>query len=208
MKPANKPYIVVIDDDVHKEDYPLIDFIERAYGEERVKLFEEPKDGVDFVKAHLSERIIVVLDIMFDGQAIGFDVFDQIIEESVLVCIIVMTGSLESTKSTDLQKLINGHAWYLVGRDESAKSILKLIKDAEDHLSMRVDGALEEWVLRQNAEDQKKPFITSKEGKTYSLLDILRAIRTEDDEVAKKLVKSITSTAIDILSRDKSRIGN
>lgn len=207
MAATKKPFIVLIDDDVSDEN-ALIDFLQMAYGEDYVKLFQNPNEGVEFVRTHLAERVIVLLDIMFNGQAIGFDIFEEITAQSALVCCIVMTGSIETTAPLDLQKLINGHAWYLTPRDAPAKDILKLVKDAEAHLAMRVDGALEEWVLRQAEEDQRKPFITSKDGKVYSLLDILRAIRTEDDTIAKMLVKSITTTAIEILSRDKSRIGN
>ena len=207
MATSKKPYIVLIDDDVSDEN-ALIDFLQMAYGLSQVKLFQDPNEGVAFIKAHLAERVIVLLDIMFDGKAVGFDVFEEITSQSVLVCCIVMTGSIETTAPADLQKLINGHAWYLTPRDAPAKEILKLVRDAEDHLAMRVDGALEEWVLRQAEADQKKPFITSKDGKVYSLIDILRAIRTEDDTIAKMLVRSITTTAIELLSRDKSRIGN
>ncbi|WP_375416770.1 hypothetical protein [uncultured Hymenobacter sp.] len=208
MTAVNKPYIVIIDDDVHKGDYPLIDFLEGAYGEERVKVFEEPSEGIEFIKSHLAERIIVLLDIMFDGKAVGFGVFEQITEESVLVCVIVMTGSLEYTERTDLKKLINGHAWYLVTRDEPAKEILKVVKKAEDHLSMRVDGALEEWILRQKPEDLQKQFIKTRGGKSYTLLDILRAIRTGDDPIGQEMVNDTLSLAITMLVEDESRIGD
>lgn len=209
MSVGRKPYIVLIDDDVSDET-PLIDYLRTAYGEQKVLLFKEPDAGVKFIEENLSERIIVLLDIMFNDKPLGFELFERILEKSALVCCIIMTGTLGSNSlaANDLVRLINGHAWYIIKRDAPIAKIKSVIKDAEAHLSLRVDGALEEWVLRQPLENQQKPFLKSSDGKVYTLLDILRAVRTGDDEIGARLTKSILSTAIEILSRDKSRIGN
>lgn len=209
MSLSKKPYIVLIDDDVMTPEVaPLIDFLQIEYGDDRVVLFEEPEKGIAFVESHLSERIIVLLDLRFNGLHIGFDIFDKLASQSSLVCFIIMTGSAESARQEDLIKLINGHAWYLVTREADAETILGWVKKAADHLSMRVDGALEEWLLRQSPEDRQKPFIQNRDGEPYSLEDILIAIRTGNDPIGQEMVENILSVSISMLARDKSRIGN
>ncbi len=207
MPTSAKPYIVLIDDDI-TEDQPLIGYLHRAYGASNVFLFQEPNDGILFIEANLAKRIIVLLDIMFDNKPQGFDVFNRILNKSTLVCFIVMTGSIEAVPRQQLQNLINGHAWYLVQRDKSAKEILSLIKEAENHLMMRVDGALEEWILRHSQDEQQKPFIKTRGGNSYSLADILHSIRTgENQAIGQQVAADILTLAVDLLARDRSRIG-
>jgi len=209
MSTVRSPYIVLIDDDSRSpQNEALVDFLTSAYGNDRVHLFDEPDDGIKFIKNHLSERIIVLLDIMFNGKAEGFNVFKQITNESNLVCVIIMTGILEYVDQKELKELINGNAWYLVTRDESAREILKIVKRADEHLAMRVDGAIEQWVLRQNPEDLQKKFIKSRNGKSYTLLDILRAIRTGDDPIGQEMVNDILQLAITMISEDESLIND
>jgi len=202
-----KPLVVIIDDDL-PDNYPLPKYLKNAYGNENVFLFKYPAEGVKFIEENLSSRIIVILDIMFDGRAIGLEVFDHLVDKSSLICVIIMTGNIENTAREDLVKLINGHAWYLVQRDKPAKEIMALVKRAQDHIDTRIDGALEQWIARQKPEDQQKPFLTTREGESYSLLDILHSIRTGEDEIGQEMAKNITSLAISMLARDRSRIGN
>jgi hypothetical protein len=207
MSTSNKPYIVLIDDDTN-EDHPLIDYLHMAYGAENVFLFQQPNDGIAFIEANLAKRIIVLLDIMFNNQPLGFDVFDQVVSKSTLVCFIVMTGNFEAASKEQLRNLINGHAWYLIQRDRPAKEILALIKDAEKHLMMRVDGALESWILRHSPDEQNTPFIKTRGGKSYSLADILYSIRTgENEAIGQRMAANILTMAVDLLANDKSRIG-
>jgi len=207
MATSTKPYIVLIDDDI-TEDQPLIGYLHREYGASNVFLFQEPTEGIRFIEANLAKRIIVLLDIMFGEKAQGFDVFDRITEKSKLVCFIVMTGNLEAVSKRELQRLVNRHAWYIVQRDKSAKEILALINEAETHLMMRVDGALEEWILRHGPDEQQKPFIKTRGGESYSLADILLSLRTgENEAIGQEMAADILAVAIDLLVRDKSRIG-
>ena len=208
MSTSAKPYIVLIDDDI-TEDKPLIGHLHQAYGPSNVFLFQEPNEGIAFIEANLAKRIIVLLDIMFDDKPQGFEVFNQIMEKSTLVCFIIMTGSnLESIPREQLKNLINGHAWYFIQRDKSAKTILAQINRAEHHLMMRVDGALEQWILRHSPDEQQEPFIKTRGGNSYSLADILHSIRTgENEAIGQKLAAQILTVAVDLLARDRSRIG-
>ncbi|WP_426582692.1 hypothetical protein [Mucilaginibacter sp. R-33] len=204
---TNKPLIVVVDDDFTK-DQPLYGFLETAYPAENIHLFQNSGDGVNFIEQNLSKKIIVLLDIMFNGQEVGVDVFNEISKKSALVCFIVMTGNIEQISREGLKNLINGHAWYIVQRDKPAKDILAIIKDAENHINLRVDGALEEWVFRHTPEEQARPFLKTRSGKSYSLLDILQSLRTGDnDDIGQKIAGDIMALAVDLLLQDKTKIG-
>jgi len=203
----NKPLIVIIDDDFTK-DQPLYGFLETAYPTENLHIFQNSADGEKFVEQHLSQKTIVLLDIMFNGHEVGVDVFNEISKKSALVCFIVMTGNIEQVSRKGLENLINGHAWYIVQRDKPAKEILGIIKDAENHIDLRVDGALEQWVLRHSEEEQKKPFITTRSGNSYTLLDILQSLRTGDnEEIGQEIAGDILALAVDLLMQDKTKIG-
>ena len=82
---SNKPQIVIIDDDFTKEQ-PLFGFLETAYPPENLHLFQNTADGAKYIEENLSQQIIVLLDIMFNGQEIGVDVFNDISKKSALTC--------------------------------------------------------------------------------------------------------------------------
>jgi len=203
----DKPLIVVIDDDI-KPDQPIVGFLKNTYQAENLHLFQNSADGVTFIANNLSRKIIVLLDIMFNGKEVGVDVFNEISKKSALVCFIVMTGNIEQISREGLKSLINGHAWYIIQRDKPAKEILGIIKDAEEHIKLRVDGALEEWILRHSAEDQQKPFLKTRSGNSYTLLDILESLRTGNNSgIGQQMAGDILSLAVDLLMRDKTNIG-
>lgn len=203
----DRPLIVIIDDDVTL-DHPLIGFIKTAHPVENIFLFQDSSNGIKFIEENLSRKIIVLLDIMFNGKELGVNVFNDISKKSALVCFIVMTGNTEQISRTGLTDLINGHAWYIIQRDKPAKEILKIIADAEEHINLRVDGALEEWILRHSAEEQNKPFLKTRSGESYTLVDILESLRTGDSsEIGKQIAGDILTLAIDLLFRDKTKIG-
>jgi hypothetical protein len=166
-----KPQIVIIDDDITSDNYPLVDILGIEYGEENIHIFETPNEGIKFIEDNLSKRIIVLLDIMFGGKPLGFDVFNRITEKSSLVCFIVITGNMERIDRKDLIKLVNGHAWYFIQRDKNYGDIMAVIQKAEYHLVSRVDGALEEWILRHNTFKREEPYLKLADGTTRSLND-------------------------------------
>jgi len=95
-----------------------------------------------------------------------------------------------------------------VQRDKSAKDILAIIKEAENHINLRVDSALEQWIFRHTIEEQNKPFITTRSGSSYTLLDILQSLRTgENDEIGQQIAGDILALAVDLLMQDQTKIG-
>lgn len=197
-----KPQIVIIDDDITADNYPLVDILAIEYGIENIHIFETTKDGILFIENNLSKRIIVLLDIMFGGKPMGFDVFDKITAKSSLVCFIVMSGNMERIDRSELIKLINGHAWYFIKRDKSYQEILDAIRKAELHLVSRVDGALEEWIAQLDEEEKNKPIMATRQGQEWSLNDILREIRLQTEE-GIRIEKNIITLTLDLITRGK-----
>jgi hypothetical protein len=196
-----KPQIVIIDDDITSDNYPLVDILGIEYGEENIHIFETPNEGIKYIEDNLSKRIIVILDIMFGGKPMGFDVFNRITEKSSLVCFIVITGNMERIDRKDLIKLVNGHAWYFIQRDKNYAEIMAVIQKAEYHLVSRVDGALEEWILRHNTFKREEPYLKLADGTTRSLNDILGEIR-KGTVFGEEIQKNILNIAISKLQKD------
>lgn len=209
MKLRSKTQIAIIDDDIPVDGsgYPLVDVIKLEYGEENVHIFQDTDEGANYIEQNLEKKIIVLLDIMFGGKPAGFEVFDTIVKKSSLVCFILMTGSLERIERSKLVDLINGHAWYFVKRDRPAKEIMNVINKADYYLATRVDGALEEWILRHSQDDLDKPYLKTSDGKVYKLIDILYAIREgHDNTFGQEMVSGILNLTIDLLARNKEQL--
>ena len=209
MKIRTRPRIVIIDDNIKgADDEPLVAELQDEYGEENISIFQRPKDGLNYLEDNLSNRMIVLLDIMFGhNKPEGFKVFESISQKTSLVCFILMTGNIESVDRNDLVNLVNRHAWYFIQRDESSEKILSIIKDAERYISTRVDGALEEWILKHSPDDRDKPYLRLRNGQKYSLNNILDEIR-RGTEFGQEMTYSILNLAIDLLARDKAQLNN
>lgn len=209
MNLRSKPQIVIIDDDIPAVDYnyPLVDMLKIEYGGEDVHLFQDPNQGIEFIEQNLSKKIIVLLDIIFNGKSEGFNVFDAIVKKSSLVCFILMTGNLEKIDRRELVKFINGHGWYYVQRDRPAGEIMSIVKNAEHYLVTRIDGALEEWILKHSPENQMKPYLKTSDGKMYTLLEILQSIREgSNNAFGQEMVAGILNLTIDLLARNKEQL--
>lgn len=207
MSINNKPQIVIIDDLITRNNYPLVDILCIEYGEKNVHIFATPKDGIEYIEGNLSQKMIVLLDIMFDGKPRGFEIFDEITSKSSLVCFIVMTGNPEKITFSQYSDLINGHAWYIIQKDRPAKEIMTMIKNAANHLLNRIDGALEEWIVNNSPDDLAKPYLKTRGGKSYSLLDILNEIR-QDTPFGRDMVSGLLNLTIDLLARNKEQLND
>ncbi len=199
-----KPYIILLDDMI-TEAYPLVDILKNEYGEEQVLIFSTTETGITFIKDNLDKKMIVLLDMMFYGKLEGTKVLREITEETSLVCFIIMTGNPDKVDKSDLIDFINNRVGHFIQRDAPYKQIMKIIKDAENNMTTRVDSALQEWILRYSPEEQNKPYLKTRNGQSYTLLDILKSVR-KGEEFGSKMVKGILNLAIDLLARDKQQL--
>lgn len=67
--------IVVIHDDIKKHSF-LMTQLEGLF--ENVELIDDPDKGINFVLDHLTDKIIVVLDIDFGQGLNGYDVLKKL----------------------------------------------------------------------------------------------------------------------------------
>ena len=204
MNSKIKPQIIIIDDEM-PSDYRLLKKIREKYGEENVHLLVTPKEGITYIEANLSKKMIVLLDIMFNGHPLGFEVFEEITKQSSLVSFIIMTGNPEKISHKEYRQLINNHAWYFTQRDDSAKEIMDVIEKAEQHILSRVDGALEEWIIAHNFFTREQPYLRFADGSTMSLNDVLKEIRLQT-KFGLEMQQNILDLAINRLHKETQKL--
>jgi DNA-binding NtrC family response regulator len=200
--------IVVIHDDMESND-PLYISIQEKYGKDNTLLFEKSDEGLKYVLSNLTQKLIVLLDLNFKSEEqSGVEVFESIREKTSLVYVIIMTASaLNSINNNDLVKFINNNALAFVQSTEPYTEIVKIIEKAAHQLDVRVDSILEEWIAKLSNEEREKPYIKVKEGKEYSLDQILLSIRAQG-ELGKMIEKNILKLAIDLLIRQKRKLND
>jgi hypothetical protein len=203
MTIQSKSKIVIIDDNIiGADDEPYVFELERIYGKENIHIFQNPTEGTKFIENNLSHKMIVLLDIMFGKAPLGFKVFEDIKNRTSLVCFILMTGNIEKLENKQLVKLVNGHAWHIADRDESTENILKIVENAENEMSTRIDAALEEWITQLDETEKNKPIIAMRNGQEWSLNDMLQEIRIQSPE-GMRLEKNIIMLTLDLITRGK-----
>ncbi|MEO6330826.1 MAG: hypothetical protein ABIO55_17960 [Ginsengibacter sp.] len=199
--------IVVIHDGLIPNVDPLLVALRIKFGEENVAHYENSDDGLNYVLENINQKIIVVLDINFSkGELSGWEVFKSIREKTALIYIILITADeLVKLKNEDLKFLINHDAFALEDVTADYTKIVSLVEDASHKLNARVDSVLEDWITTQSKTKREKPYITTKEGRTYTLDDILESIRQQTD-IGKHLERNILKLAVDLLTRQKTKL--
>jgi FixJ family two-component response regulator len=200
------PKIVVIHDDLTEND-PLLIELRSKYGSENVIFIKKSQEGLDYVLANLSQKIVVILDLKFrSNEPSGVNVFENIRQHTSLVYIIIWTASsLNDVGSEDLVKFINNDALAFISSTDSYERILEVVEKAAHELDTRVASALEQWITLQPDQDKDSPYITSVNGRQYTLTNILEEIR-QQTPFGKEMEKNILMLAIDLLARQKEKI--
>jgi len=198
--------IVIIHDDL-KDNDPLIAELGIKYGVENVKLIQKSKDGLDYVFQNLSQKMVVILDLNFKrGEPSGADVFESIRRETSLVYIIIWTASdLSDVKRDDLVRFINNDALAFQDSTTDYSKMVDLVDKAAHQLDVKVASALEQWISKHTEEEKNKPYVTNREGQTYTLSQILIDIRKQTP-FGMEMEKNILILAIDMLARGKKEI--
>ncbi|WP_315264425.1 hypothetical protein [Tannerella forsythia] len=204
----NNTEIVIIDDSFEMFD-PLVVELREHFPAANVTIKNNPDEGLKFVLANLSKKIIVLLDYNFKtGQPKGHDILLKIREATSLVYVIIMTAKQFSTiPHTELVDFVNNDALAVVQNTVDTAEILKLVSKAAQQLSVRVDCVLEQWISNHSEDKQNESYLTTSTGKTYTLKDILKEIRQQSD-FGKKMERNIIMLAIDLLTRGKKQVSN
>jgi DNA-binding NtrC family response regulator len=204
----NNTEIVIIDDNFDMFD-PLVVELRENFPEANISVINNPEEGLNFVLARLSKKIIVLLDYNFrTGQPKGHDILLKIREKTSLVYVIIMTAKQFSTiPHEELVDFVNNDALAVVQNTVDTADVVKLVAKAEQQLSVRVDCVLEQWISNHSEEEQNQPYLTTTSGETYTLKDILNAIR-QRTEFGQKMERNIMMLAVDLLTRGKKQINN
>lgn len=197
--------IVVIHDDMD-ENYPLIVMLKDKYSDESVVLFKQSQEGLDFVLNNLGRKMVVLLDKNFkDKNAIsGLKVFEKIREKTALVYVVLISAnSIADFSEDELKTLINKDLFKLEKFTNDYTDIINLIDEAVSNIDMRVDAAIEDWLIANNLEEDKPVLIT--ETNQYTLKQMLHEIRMGTD-VGRDFVRKVNNLTIELIMRNKEKI--
>ncbi len=189
--------IVYIDDDKKMKNDAFLDDIEDAVDD--IKFFENPSDGLTFIKDNIDKDIVVLLDWKFNNSLMqGDKILNDINEISTLVPVIVFTGA--SIDATETNKMFKGSAFSCVPKDASTKELTDTIRKAYGRIQNDIRFVMEKWILKQDEDKRNKPYMRSGD-KIYTLNDILASIRKQD-EFGKETTRGILRLATELFTNN------
>ena len=198
--------ILIIDDNFDMFD-PLIVELKEHFPDANVTLQNNPIDGLNYVLANLSKKIIVLLDYHFKtGQPKGYDILLKIREKSSLVYVILMTAQQFSTIPHEkLVDFVNNDTLAVIQNTVDTSEIIRIVAKAEQQLNVRVDCVLEQWIAKHSEDEQNESYLTTTSGQVYTLKNILTEIR-QGTEFGKAMERKILLLAVDLLTRGKKQV--
>jgi DNA-binding NtrC family response regulator len=192
--------IIIIDDEPELSEHELIFELKLLY--EKVEIFAKPKDGIEYIKKHLTEKNIIILDYKFDSYANGSHILEAIRSESKVIPVILWTANAD--KIHEFVDIVNNRIFAILHKSPY-DLVLEVIKDAEYKIDTSIEGALEEWISIQNDEDLDSPYFITANGKQYTLNDLLREIRLQTP-FGTQVQKDLLMLTIDLLLRNKEQL--
>lgn len=202
---SSQTKIVVIHDDMD-ENYPLVVMLKDKYFEDNVILFKHSQEGLNYVLQNLGTKMVVLLDKNFKDKndISGLRVFEKIREKTLLVYVVLISAnSIADFSEDELKTLINKDLFKLEKFTNDYTGIIALIDDAVSSIGMRVDAAIEDWLIANNLESDKPVLIT--ESNQYTLREILQEIRM-DTKVGRDFVKKVNNLTVELIMRNKENI--
>lgn len=191
--------ILIIDDNFLKDD-PLVIELEEVYKSVWVL---QSKEGLAFIKKHVTEPLIVLLDVNMPHHLDGHQVLEKIREMSFLIPVIIFTAIQEEDEA--FSDFINNRAIAFIKKDDSMEHIMKVVRKVTIELNAQIDRVIEQWILKQPPTERNKPYIAMANGKVYSLNQLLKEIRLQT-EVGKQMASNMLNLTIDLLTRGKKQI--
>jgi hypothetical protein len=197
--------IIAINDGLIPDIDPLFIALKEGLPSNEIVHFPNSNEGLKYVLENLNQKMVVILDINFSpGEKSGYEVFDDIRKKTSLVFIIMVTvRNLSEIPLSNLIAWINNDAVALENTFSYPK-IVSLVRDAIHKLDVQVDCVIEEWIMRHPPDNREQPLIKTKDGKSYSMNDILKAIRHREP-IGLEFERNLLKLAIDIFSRQKTK---
>lgn len=194
--------IVVIDDDRRMEEDAFIDEARDVFNE--VKYFDDSNTGLGFIESSIDQKMIVLLDLSFtQNMPDGHQVLERIRSLSSLIPVIIWSGTDEDKET--FADLIKNRAFAFVKKSTSTDDLMKVVRDAYDFMQSDINNIIETWITEHPKEAMENPFLTSSDGQSYTLNDILREIRHQS-KLGVDVAKSINKLTIDLIMRNKEKL--
>ncbi len=207
MNDVSPVKIIVIHDDID-DNSPIMVELKIKYSNENVLLFKHSQQGLDYVLSNLGEKMVVILDKNFyDGREMsGIKVFEKIREQTSLVYVILLTVSkITEIGDEEIKMLINKDLFKFESFTADYTKIISLVDEAVLSLGLRIDAVIEDWILRHPKESRDNPLIKTKEGRTYSMNEVLESIRQQTD-IGVEFEKNLLKLTIELFSRQKLKV--
>lgn len=194
--------IVVIDDDRRIQEDAFLDEAKDIFS--AVKYFDDSNAGLEFIESNIDRKMIVLLDLSFtQNMPDGHKVLERIRSLSSLIPVIIWSGRDEDKET--FADLIENRAFAFVKKSTSCDDLMKIVRNAYDFIQTDINSVIETWITEHPKEAKEKPFLTSSDGKSYTLNEILREIRLQT-RMGVDVAKSINKLTIDLLMRNKEKL--
>lgn len=194
--------VVVIDDDRRIQEDALMDEVKDAFAD--VRYFDDSNAGLAFIESNIGQKMIVLLDLSFaHNMPDGHQVLERIRSLSSLIPVIIWSGRDEDKET--FADLIENRAFAFVKKSTSSEELMKVVRSAYDFMQTDINVVIETWITEHPKEAMEKPFLTSSDGKSYTLSDVLREIRLQTP-MGVDVAKNINKLTIDLLMRNKEKL--
>ncbi|MCL2246956.1 MAG: response regulator [Lentimicrobiaceae bacterium] len=198
-----KTTILVIEDDRSLQTDPFVLEVSAVF--ENVIFKENANDALSFVKENLNAKMIILLDLAFPAnQMQGIKFLEELRNVSKLIPIIIWSGK-DSILDAEYQTMINDSTFAFLSKSASSEKITKILCKADEHLIGQIDTAIENWLEKHSDEEKNKPFLTSANGNSYSMNDLLREIRMQT-LFGQSIALDINNLTLDLLFRNKEEL--
>jgi hypothetical protein len=206
--------IVVIHDNLEyfpdqlEKSPPLMASLALKYGIENIILFKHSTEGLDYVLTNLGQKMVVLLDKNFEDRRDidGITVFQQIRQKTSLVYIILISVSkLTELGEENLAFLINNELFGFISFASAYTEIIDLVNKAVEHLELRIDSVIEEWIMKHPEEKRNQPLVKLKDGRSFSMNEVLASIR-QQTPIGIDFEKSLLKMSIELFSRQKLKL--
>jgi DNA-binding NtrC family response regulator len=199
--------LVVIDDDsgLRKDPFFLVEIGEK-FPDVVLSFFENSNEAISFImeKMAISEKIVVLLDLGFPGNSSqGIDILKIIREKSFIIPVIIYTAANEDLMIA--QDLINFKTTAFIRKNFSMADKLGILKTVIDFIDIDMANAIDEWIEANPEERRNTQFITTSDGKTFTLNELLNEIRQETP-TGKYFANNLLKLTVDLIARNKEKI--
>ncbi|MEP4077371.1 hypothetical protein [Haloferula sp.] len=181
----------------------MIVLLKEKFGAENVALEERSSRAIETLRRKRGEKVVVLLD--FDlghGEPHAPEVLMAIREFTSLIYVIVVTAKqFSDIAPEDLVKFVNNDAFAIIQNTDDIDEIIDLTVKAAHSMDTRIDSVLEQWISNRSEEEAKRPYLSTPDGKSYSLSELQNEIRHQSP-IGKDLEKSILHLAIELLAKE------